>query len=105
MLTFFRAILRRRQLSLARLDRHLRRARHRAADVEERALARQFKGGGLRRQAEGGVLRGRGWDAACTGEFMEMLDGYLAWYRDKRRKSDLGYKSPMRYRRKLGLAA
>lgn len=47
----------------------------------------------------------RGWDAACTGKFMEMLDGYLAWYRDKRRKSDLGYKSPMRYRRKLGLAA
>lgn len=48
----------------------------------------------------------RGWDDASTGgEFMVMLDGYLAWYRDKRRKSDLGYKSPMRYRRKLGLAA
>ena len=42
---------------------------------------------------------------ARGGEFMEMLDGDLVWYRDKRRKSDLGYMSPMRYRRKLGLAA
>ncbi len=36
---------------------------------------------------------------------MEMLDGYLVWYRDKRRKSDLGYMSPMQYRRSLGLVA
>ena len=37
-------------------------------------------------------------------EFMDMLDAYLVWYRDERRKSDLGYVSPMRYRRELGLA-
>lgn len=48
---------------------------------------------------------GRGWDDISMGEFMEMLDAYLVWYRDKRRKSDLGYMSPMQYRRSLGLVA
>lgn len=38
-------------------------------------------------------------------EFMSMLDGYMIWYRDRRRKSDLGYVSPMQYRKNLGLAA
>ena len=38
-------------------------------------------------------------------KFMEMLDSFLVWYRDKRRKSDLGYVSPMQYRISLGLAA
>ena len=47
----------------------------------------------------------RGWDDVSMEEFMEMLDAYLVWYRDERRKSDLGYVSPMRYRRELGLAA
>lgn len=36
---------------------------------------------------------GRGWDDVGMREFMEMLDAYLVWYRDKRRKSDLGYMS------------
>lgn len=36
---------------------------------------------------------------------MELLDGYMVWYRERRRKSDLGYMSPMQHRRKLGLAA
>ena len=48
---------------------------------------------------------GRGWDGVSMEEFMDMLDAYLVWYRDERRKSDLGYVSPMRYRRELGLAA
>ena len=34
-----------------------------------------------------------------------MLGAYLAWYRDKRRKSDLGYAGPMRCRGELGLTA
>jgi len=34
---------------------------------------------------------------------IHMLDAYLRWYRDVRLKSDLGYKSPMQYRRDLGL--
>ena len=45
---------------------------------------------------------GRDWRGVSIEGFMEMLDGYLVWYRDKRRKSDLGYMSPMQYRRSLG---
>ena len=45
------------------------------------------------------------WAGVTIEEFMGMLDAYLRWYRDVRIKSDLGYKSPMRYRRDLGLAA
>lgn len=38
-------------------------------------------------------------------EFMARLDACLVWYCDIRLKSDLGYKSPMRYREELGLVA
>lgn len=48
---------------------------------------------------------GRDWGGVTIGEFMEMLDAYLRWYRDVRIKSDLDYRSPMQYRRDLGLAA
>ena len=41
---------------------------------------------------------GRDWSGVA-------LDAYLRWYRDVRLKSDLGYKSPMQYRRDLGLIA
>lgn len=51
------------------------------------------------------LFYGRGWDDVGTGEFMKMLYAYLVWYRDKRCKSDLGYMSPMQYRRSLGLVA
>ena len=45
------------------------------------------------------------WDGVMLEEFMEVLGAYLRWYRDVRLKSDLGYRSPMQYRRDLGLAA
>ena len=48
---------------------------------------------------------GRGWRGVSIEEFMEMLDSYLVWHRDKRRKSDLGYMSPKQYRMSLGLIA
>lgn len=48
---------------------------------------------------------GRDWGGVTIGEFMGMLDAYLRWYRDVRIKSDLDYRSPMQYRRDLGLAA
>ena len=48
---------------------------------------------------------GRDWSGITIEEFMGMLDAYLRWYRDVRIKSDLGYRSPMQYRRDLGLAA
>ena len=50
-------------------------------------------------------FQGRSWDGVAMDEFMEMLDRYMAWYRDVRRKSDLGYMSPARYRASIGLAA
>lgn len=48
---------------------------------------------------------GRDWSGVSLDEFADMLDAYLRWYRDVRLKSDLGYKSPMQYRRDLGLIA
>lgn len=48
---------------------------------------------------------GRGWNGVALDEFADMLDAYLRWYRDVRLKSDLGCKSPMQYRRDLGLIA
>ena len=48
---------------------------------------------------------GRDWGGVTIGEFMGMLDAYLRWYRDVRIKGDLDYRSPMHYRRDLGLAA
>ena len=48
----------------------------------------------------------RGMGAGITlDEFADMLEGYLGWYRDVRLKSDLDYRSPMQYRRDLGLIA
>lgn len=46
---------------------------------------------------------GRDWNGVTLDEFADMLDAYLRWYRDVRLKSDLGYRSPMQYRRDLGL--
>lgn len=82
----------------------MRRPGPRALDVEKGVLTRQFKDGGLR-QAKVELFYGRGWDDVGMGEFMKMLYAYLVWYRDKRCKSDLGYMSPMQYRRSLGLVA
>ena len=45
------------------------------------------------------------WSGVTIEEFAGMLDSYLRWYRDVRIKSNLGYRSPMQYRRDLGLAA
>ena len=45
------------------------------------------------------------WGGITIEKFVSMLDAYLRWYRDSRIKSDLGYRSPMQYRRDLGLVA
>lgn len=45
------------------------------------------------------------WAGITVDEFMTMPDAYLRWHRDVRMKSDLDYRSPMQYRRDLGLAA
>lgn len=45
------------------------------------------------------------WSKVTIEEFMGMLNAYLRWHRDVRIKSDLDYRSPMQYRRDLGLLA
>ncbi len=68
----------------------------------------------LPRQRRGGVFFGRlkieffhgcDWAGVTIEEFMDMLDAYLRWHRDVRTKGDLDYRSPMQYRRDLGLLA
>lgn len=49
-------------------------------------------------------FHGCDWTGVTLEEFMGMLDAYLRWYRDVRIKGDLDYRSPMQYRRDLGLA-
>ena len=51
------------------------------------------------------LFHGCDWTGVTIEEFMDMLDAYLRWYRDVRIKGDLDYRSPMQYRRDLGLAA
>ena len=51
------------------------------------------------------LLHGCDWTGVTIEEFMGMLDAHLRWYRDVRIKGDLDYRSPMQYRRDLGLAA
>ncbi len=50
-------------------------------------------------------FHGCDWAGVTIEKFMGMLDAYLRWYRDVRIKSDLDYRSPMQYRRDLGLLA
>ena len=50
-------------------------------------------------------FHGCDWAGVTIEEFTDMLDAYLRWYRDVRIKGDLDYRSPMRYRRDLGLLA
>ena len=51
------------------------------------------------------LLHGCDWTGVTIEEFMGMLDAHLRWYRDVRIKGDLDYRSPMQYRRDLGLLA
>ena len=50
-------------------------------------------------------FHGCDWAGVTIEEFMDMLDAYLRWHRDVRTKGDLDYRSPMQYRRDLGLLA
>ena len=82
---------------------------------DEDGLARSMPGKGCspdnaRCEGFSGRLRmeffhGCDWAGAALEEFMDMLDAYLRWYGDVRIKGDLDYRSPMQYRRDLGLLA
>ena len=52
-----------------------------------------------------GFFHGCDWAGVTIEKFMGMLDAYLRWYRDVRIKGDLDCRSPMQYRRDLGLLA
>jgi len=50
------------------------------------------------------MFYGFSWTGVSIAEFMEQLDKYINWYAEKRIKLSLGGKSPLDYRRSLGLA-
>lgn len=45
----------------------------------------------------------RDWRNTSVEDFIKQLNDYIIWYNSKRIKSSLGYKSPIDYRRSLGL--
>ena len=47
----------------------------------------------------------RDWDGVAVESFMELLDGYIRFYNERRKKQSLGWMSPMQYRISKGLAA
>jgi putative transposase len=47
----------------------------------------------------------RSWANVSIDEFIDILDGYLRWYNEKRIKMSLGAMSPLEYRRSLNLVA
>jgi len=46
----------------------------------------------------------RDWMSASIEEFVATLDAYIHWYNDTRIKDSLGFRSPIEYRRDLGIA-
>ncbi len=49
------------------------------------------------------MFYGRDWKDVSVKEFIVGLDDYLHWFREKRIKKKLGYKSPIDYRASLGI--
>ena len=47
----------------------------------------------------------RDWDGVSVESFMELLDGYIRFYNERRKKQSLGWMSPVQYRMSKGLAA
>jgi len=52
-----------------------------------------------------GMFSIRSWFGVSIEEFCALLDDYIYWYHEKRIKLSLGGKSPLMYRRSLGLAS
>jgi transposase InsO family protein len=51
------------------------------------------------------MFYGESWAGVSIDEFIDILGEYLRWYNEERIKMSLGGKSPLEYRRSLGLAA
>lgn len=47
----------------------------------------------------------RSWEDTTIDDFIQEVDRYIHWYNEKRIKMSLGGKSPLNYRKSLGLAA
>ena len=47
----------------------------------------------------------RNWSGVSIHQFIEILNNYLIWYNETRIKTSLGNRSPLEYRRSLGLVA
>ena len=47
----------------------------------------------------------RDWDGVSVESFMGLLDGYIRFYNERRKKQSLGWMSPVQYRISKGLAA
>lgn len=49
------------------------------------------------------MFYGRDWKGVSRERFMDILEGYLVWYNNSRIKVSLGNRSPMAYRKSLGI--
>jgi putative transposase len=47
----------------------------------------------------------RNWQSTTVEQFTQALDSYIRWYNEKRIKISLDARSPLDYRRSLGLMA
>jgi len=47
----------------------------------------------------------KSWVGVSLEEFIDILDGYMVWYNEKRIKLSLGAMSPLEYRQSLCLTA
>lgn len=47
----------------------------------------------------------RDWDGVSVESFMGLLDGYIRFYNERRKKQSLGWMNPVQYRISKGLAA
>ena len=90
---------------MARMDRHLRRARHRPVDVQEGCSPGNSACEGFFGRLKNEFFYDRDWEGVTTEDFIGQLEQYMRYYRDERIKESLGWMSPMQYRKSLGLAA
>lgn len=49
------------------------------------------------------IFYGRDWKGISIDEFISFLNDYLHWFREKRIKQKLGFKSPIQYRASIGI--
>lgn len=74
-----------------------------ALDVSQGMLAGHVKGFFGRMKTE--MFYARNWLSTNIEDFIAELNSYILWYNEDRIKISLGARSPIEYRRDLGLAA